>query len=106
MHSFLAKFAAVVRGVLSGFDRLFFRGTLRNLAHPHGLQGYLWFHRIPFKDFAMKEARYAMLTRSDPERAEQLLGLAQRDIDERWHFYEQMAGIERSAPERVREVHP
>jgi pyruvate-ferredoxin/flavodoxin oxidoreductase len=53
-----------------------------------------------FKDFAMKEARYAMLTRSNPERAEKLLRIAQRDITERWHFYEQLAGIERSVPER------
>ena len=52
MRSFLSKFASVVRGTLSGFDRLFFRGTLRNLAHVHGLQGYLWFNRIPYKDFA------------------------------------------------------
>jgi hypothetical protein len=49
MRSFLSKFASVVRGTLSGFDRLFFRGTLRNLAHVHGLQGYLWFNRIPYK---------------------------------------------------------
>jgi hypothetical protein len=52
MLPFLTKFAAVVRGVLSGFDRLFFCGTLRNLAHCRGLQHYLWAHRIPYKDFA------------------------------------------------------
>jgi hypothetical protein len=52
MRAFLSKFAAVVRGVLCGFDRLLFCGTLRNLAHIRGLQSYLWFNRIPFKDFA------------------------------------------------------
>jgi hypothetical protein len=51
METFLSKFAAVVRGVVSGFDRIFFRGTLRNLAYPAGLQHYLWANRIPFKDF-------------------------------------------------------
>jgi pyruvate-ferredoxin/flavodoxin oxidoreductase len=50
----------------------------------------------PFRDFAMQEARYAMLARSNPQAAERLMALAQRDIDERWHFYEQMAGIERT----------
>ena len=25
--------------------------------------------------------------------------LAQKDIDERWRFYEQMAGVERTVPE-------
>jgi hypothetical protein len=52
MQSFLTRFAAVVGGVLSGFDRLFFCGTLRRLSHPRGLQNYLWAHRIPYKDFA------------------------------------------------------
>jgi hypothetical protein len=51
MFSFLTQFATVVRGVLSGFDRLFFCGTLRNLSHCRGLQRYLWAHRIPYKDF-------------------------------------------------------
>jgi hypothetical protein len=52
MFRFLSKFATVVRGILNGFDRLFFCGTLRNLAYSLGVQNYLWAHRIPFKDFA------------------------------------------------------
>jgi pyruvate-ferredoxin/flavodoxin oxidoreductase len=52
--------------------------------------------RISFKQYAMEQARFAMLTRSHPQEAARLMGLAQRDIDERWHFYEQMAGVERS----------
>src|SRR5260370_40489623 len=51
MHSFLTKFAGVVRGVLCGLDRIFLRGTLRGLAHTKGLKGFLWVNRIPFKDF-------------------------------------------------------
>ena len=51
MQAFLAKFSAVVRGVLCGFDRLFFCGSLRNLAHLRGLQQYLWTHHILLKDF-------------------------------------------------------
>jgi len=38
-------------GVLSGFDRLFFRGTLRNLSYAAGLQHYLWNNRIKYKEF-------------------------------------------------------
>ena len=38
-----------------------------------------------------------MLTRSNPERAERLLALAQQDIDDQWHYYEQMAGVERQS---------
>jgi len=49
-----------------------------------------------FRDFALKEGRYAMLARANPDQAERLLDLAQHDINDRWHFYEQMAGIERT----------
>ncbi|MEE8332097.1 MAG: pyruvate:ferredoxin (flavodoxin) oxidoreductase, partial [Acidimicrobiia bacterium] len=52
---------------------------------------------ISFKDFALKEARFAMLTRSNPEHAEELLAQAQTDIDDRWHLYEQTEGIEWTA---------
>ncbi|MET0664094.1 MAG: pyruvate:ferredoxin (flavodoxin) oxidoreductase, partial [Acidimicrobiales bacterium] len=52
----------------------------------------------PFREFAMTEGRFAMLARSDPERADQLFSLAQADVDERWRYYEQLAGIERTMP--------
>jgi hypothetical protein len=52
MLSFLTKFAGVVRGVLCGFDRLFLRGSLRNISYRRGLHCYLWFNRILYKDFA------------------------------------------------------
>jgi len=51
--------------------------------------------KIPFEEFAKKEARFAMLVRSNPERAKMLFGLAQQDIDDQWSYYEQLAGIER-----------
>jgi pyruvate-ferredoxin/flavodoxin oxidoreductase len=50
---------------------------------------------VPFRDFAAKEARFAMLAHSNPERAEHLFELAQKDIDDEWHYYEQMAQVER-----------
>ena len=61
--------------------------------HPFHLDSHK--PRIRFRDFAMQEARFAMLTRSNPEHAERLLELAQRDIDDQWHYYEQLAGVER-----------
>jgi hypothetical protein len=51
MLSFLTRFAAVVRGVLSGFDRLFFCGTLRKLSYVRGLRHYLWENGVRFQDF-------------------------------------------------------
>jgi len=52
---------------------------------------------IPFKEFARTEARFDMLARANPERAEELFAQAQRDIDNRWHFYEQMVEVHRTA---------
>jgi pyruvate-ferredoxin/flavodoxin oxidoreductase len=40
-----------------------------------------------------------MLLRSYPKRAEELLALAQADVDERWRHYTQLAGLERSVVE-------
>jgi len=53
---------------------------------------------IPVRDFAAGEARFAILSRTDPERAEMLAALAQSDVDERWRYYEQLAGMERTVP--------
>ena len=52
---------------------------------------------IPFKEFASKEARFSMLHRANPEFADELMDQAQQDIDDRWHFYEQMVTIHRTA---------
>jgi len=52
---------------------------------------------VPFRELASKEARFAMLTKADPKGAEALLTLAQHDIDDRWHLYEQMVHIHRTA---------
>lgn len=52
MDQFLSKHANAVTGTLSGFDRLVFRGTLRQLAHSAGIMSYLWAVRVLLKDFA------------------------------------------------------
>ena len=49
-----------------------------------------------FKEFAMKEARFAMLARSKPDESTRLLALGQQDINARYHFYEQLAGVDRA----------
>jgi hypothetical protein len=52
MRTFLDKFRHVVRGVLNGLDRVFFRGTLRTISYHEGLEGYFRANRILYKDFA------------------------------------------------------
>jgi pyruvate-ferredoxin/flavodoxin oxidoreductase len=49
--------------------------------------------KIPLKDYIYNETRYSALARSDEERAEMLLKLAQADVEKRWKQYEQLAGI-------------
>jgi hypothetical protein len=53
MHEFTAKYGDQISGVLSGFDRLVFRGTLRQISYPFGLQGYLWANQVLLKDFGL-----------------------------------------------------
>lgn len=65
-------------------------------SHPFHLDSHK--PTMTFQDYAMTEARFAALTRSNPEEAKRLFDLAQRDINDQWHYYEQMAGIEREIP--------
>jgi pyruvate-ferredoxin/flavodoxin oxidoreductase len=47
--------------------------------------------RIPLKDYAYNELRYKMLTKTNPQEAERLMGLAQQAVYQRWDTYEEMA---------------
>lgn len=51
MNQFIQKHSKDVIGVLSGFDRLVLRGTLRGIAYPDGLKRYLWKVQVLLKDF-------------------------------------------------------
>lgn len=51
MKSFLSKFRSHVMGVLSGFDRLVFRGVIRGIMDPRGMSGFLYGKRVLLKDF-------------------------------------------------------
>jgi len=53
---------------------------------------------MPIKDFVAGETRYAILQRTNPERAAHLAELAQADADERWSYYQQLAGISQTVP--------
>ena len=52
MKAFVSQHVGEVIGVVSGFDRLVFRGTLRMLAQHLGMQQYLWAMQVLLKDFA------------------------------------------------------
>jgi pyruvate-ferredoxin/flavodoxin oxidoreductase len=85
------------QAVKSGYWPLYrYKPTVEEHEHPFKLDSAA--PSIPLRDFALKEARYAILARTDPERSNTLLDLAQIGIDERWHYFEQLASMERSLP--------
>ena len=49
--------------------------------------------KIAFGEYAMKETRFKMLTKSHPETAKRLMELAHQENVARWHVYEQLAAI-------------
>jgi pyruvate-ferredoxin/flavodoxin oxidoreductase len=80
--------------VASGYWPLYrFHPSPQEGAHPFSLDSKR--PTMPLSEFTHDETRYTALDRVDHDRAEHLLHLAQADIDERWHYYEQLAGVER-----------
>lgn len=51
MERFIERHRDRVIGVLSGFDRLVFRGTFRSISYLKGLEIFLSKHRVLFKEF-------------------------------------------------------
>jgi pyruvate-ferredoxin/flavodoxin oxidoreductase len=59
---------------------------------------------IPVAEFIASEARFAILARTNPERAAELGGLLQADADERWRYYSQLASVRRTLPHTIEAV--
>jgi hypothetical protein len=51
MQKFIAKFGSLIQGVISGADRLVFRGSLRSIQYGFGMMGYLWRQQVPLTGF-------------------------------------------------------
>ena len=57
MNEFIAKYESQIGGVISGFDRLVFRGNLRSLVHEQGMKSYLWHNQVLLKEFGKHAER-------------------------------------------------
>lgn len=57
MDKFIAKYGGEIAGVLRGFDRLVFRGTLRSISYPQGMMNYLWANGVRLTEFGRHVAR-------------------------------------------------
>ena len=63
-----------------------------------GKQAFRLDSRPPTKDFtevALREARYAVLAKANPEGHEQLMEAAVQDIADRWSLYEEFTELDR-----------
>jgi hypothetical protein len=84
VEQFLSKHASAVVGVLSGFDRLVFRGTLRMLAHRSGMMAYLRAVRVLLRDFASHaEALTGQLKEASEELARRTARPIRHDLQDR-----------------------
>jgi hypothetical protein len=52
MERFVTRHRDRIVGILSGFDRMLFRGTLRSISYVDGLDKFLSSQRVLYKDFA------------------------------------------------------
>ena len=59
--------------------------------------------KIRFEDYAYLEARYKMLTKSNPAEAKRLMALAEEDVKVRWKALEELAGDGTSATKKAAE---
>ena len=57
MQEFTAKYADKIQGVVNGFDRLVFRGSLRKICYPFGMEGYLWAIQVPSRNLVSTSTR-------------------------------------------------
>jgi hypothetical protein len=71
MNKFIERFSSGIAGVLSGFDRLVFRGSLRQLQHGGGMMSYLWHQRVLLKNFAQHVQQISERVRTASLRAAQ-----------------------------------
>ena len=51
VNEFVAAHEADVMGVLEGFDRVVFRGTLRSISHPQGMGAFIGSLKVMYKDY-------------------------------------------------------
>jgi hypothetical protein len=76
MSTFLDRFSDSIHGLLSGFDRIRFRGTQRLLASVRGLTAYLAFHGVRLTEFKTYVTGVTDAIRREVEAEAQRAGVA------------------------------
>lgn len=74
MERFLTRHQHRIAGIVTGFDRLLFRGTLRSISFPAGFDRFLASQRVLYKDFAAFAERITTRVRSHADALAQQTG--------------------------------
>ena len=67
MEQFINRHKNSICGVLSGFDRILFRGTFRGLSYVEGMQSFLNHHHVLLKDFGAFAQKHSELIKIHAE---------------------------------------
>ncbi len=87
MQQFIDKYGKQIQGVVSGFDRLVFRGSLRGLNYGYwdqnlqaavaiGMEQYLWHNQILFKEYLDHVKRVSQQVKRESEKVFEQQGRA------------------------------
>lgn len=102
MKQFVARHADEITGVLSGFDRLIFRGHLRALNHEGGVRGFLDSQQVLLKDFEKFAKVMTALIRDGAEEVVQARGRPMHKLESSRLSKEEIArAIHREHPIRM-----
>jgi len=52
MEHFVKRHEGRIKGIISGFDRILFRGTIPSINYREGMERWLWSQGVPLKEFA------------------------------------------------------
>src|SRR3989449_11469836 len=80
MQDFIAKHREEIAGVLSGFDRLVFRGTLRSISYAEGMMGYLWAKQVRLTEFGKHVLRVSERLKQACKAKAEALGRPVKDL--------------------------
>lgn len=80
MNRFVAKYSAKLLGVISGFDRLVLKGTLRPLSYIAGMMNFLWEKQVLLKDFGCYAQGVSEQMKEASQREAQRLGRINRYV--------------------------
>jgi hypothetical protein len=91
MQSFIQRHQEGVIGVLSGFDRVLFRGTLRSISYATGLDRFLGAMHVKYKDFGTFAAGLSERLKSHAEAMARKAGRPFQYLSNRQRSKEAMA---------------